>query len=209
MSNEGETLYAGKFKTVEDLEVGYKNAAAVYDENNNLKKKVEELSAVPDDYLNPVGIDLEDERISDIKKRAKDAGMNQSQYERFIAGERARIEGKKQGFEQAKKDMGEETLNILNDYISKHYPKELGQEVLKTLVVNKEARQAALNHRNQLLNNQVPGMRNTPPPVNYSVTDEDVRKAYEQKEKTKSTRDIGRYMNLVSQQAVQRRGASS
>ncbi len=207
MSEDGEKLYAGKFKTVEDLEVGYKNAAAVYDENNNLKKKVEELSVVPDSYLNPNGIELESSRIESIQKRAKEAGMTQAQYNKFVANEQARLEGKKQGFEQAKKDMGEETLNILTDYVNKHYPKELGQEMLKTLVVNKEARQAALNHRDQLLNNQVPGMRSTPA-VGYSVTDEDVKKAYDQKEKTKSTRDISRYMNLVSQQAAQRRASS-
>lgn len=201
-NNNNEKLYAGKFKTVEDLEAGYKNSAIVYDENNNLKKKVEELSTIPDAYQNPTDVQLEANRIADIQARAREAGMTQAQYEKFLRGDKARIDKHHEGFESAKKEVGEQTLNILNDYVTKHYPKELQDGVMRTLIQNKEARQSALNHRDQLLNNQVPGVGRITPP-SYSVTDEDVKKAYDQKEKTRNSKDIQRYLNLVAMQAEQ------
>lgn len=206
-NNEGgEKLYAGKFKTVEELENGYKNSAAVYEENTTLKKKVDELSTVPDTYLNPADIQLDPNRVPDIQARAKEAGMTQAQYEKFLRNDKARVDARNQAFETAKKDVGEQTMNILNDYVSKHYPKELHDNMMRTFIADKNARQAALNHRDQLLNNKVPGFGNPNPPA-YNVTDEDVRKAYAVKEKTKNPRDINRYLNLVSQQAAQERAS--
>ncbi len=205
--NQGENadkLYAGKFKTIEDLEAGYKNSAVVYDENESLKKRVTELSTTPDTYQNPSDIELDANRIADIQARAKESNMTQAQYEKFLRGDKARVDNHKQNFENAKKEVGEETLNLLTDYVSKHYPKELQQNMLNTFIANKEARQAALNHRSQLLNNQIPGLNKTPA-INYHVSDEDVRKAYSQKEKTKMTKDIDRYLNLVAAQAEQQR----
>lgn len=199
-------LYAGKFKTVEDLENGYKSSASVFDENTNLKKKVDELSKVPDAYQNPSDIQLEANRISDIQARAKEAGMTQAQYEKFLRGDKSRVEAYQQSFENAKKEVGEQTLNILQDYVSKYYPKELADNMIKTFVMNKDARQAALNHRDQLLNNQVPGASRVTA-GGYHVSDEDVHKAYTVKEKTKSQKDITRYLNLVAQQATQQRAS--
>ena len=90
--------------------------------------------------------------------------------------------------------------------MSKYYPKEIADNMINTFITNKEARQAALNHRDQLLNNKLPGM-NRVSGGNYHVSDEDVQKAYTQKEKTKNSKDISRYLNLVSQQAAQRRAS--
>ena len=80
-NQQQEKLYAGKFKTVEDLEVGYKNSAAVYDENTKLKNQLDEVTKVPDAYLNPADVELEANRLSNLQARAKESGMTQKQYE--------------------------------------------------------------------------------------------------------------------------------
>lgn len=199
-----EKLYAGKFKTVEDLEQGYKNSAVIYDENEKLKKQVSELSETPTDYFNPSDVTLEESRINDIKTRAREAGMTQTQYEKFLRGDKARIEQHQQNYEKSRKEVGDETINILQDYVNKNYPKELSENMMKTFVQNKDARQAALRHREQILNNTVPGMNKTPA-LGYAITQEDINKAYKAKEANKGdmkARD--HYVNLLSAQAAQR-----
>jgi hypothetical protein len=200
-----EKLYAGKFKTIEDLEVGYKNSAVVYDENEKLKMQLAEFNAPPD-YINPSDIALDESRINDIKARAKEVGMSQAQYEKFLRGDKARVEQRTQNYEQAKKDVGESTLNILKDYVSKNYPEPLRDNILSTFIQNKEARQAALNHRDQLLNNTIPGMNKTSA-IGYAVTHDDIQKAYKAKEANKGDMKARQhYLNLLDAQAQQKAG---
>lgn len=200
----GEKLYAGKFKTVEELEAGYKNSLPTFQENETLKKKVEELSTIPDSYLNPNDVEIDTNRVADLQARAKEAGLTQAQYEKLVRSDKSRVDAYKTNFENAKKAVGEETMNILTDYVNKHYPKELQENMLNTFIGNKDARQAALNHRQQLLNNQVPGMNKTAAGGGYHVSDDDIRKAYAAKEKNKG--DIkarNHYMNLLAAKAAQ------
>lgn len=199
----GEKLYAGKFKTVEELEAGYKNTATVYDENQNLKTKVNELSTVPDVYLNPADVQLDQTRIADIQARAKESGMTQAQYEKFVLSDKARLDQHQQSFDNMKKEVGEETINILTDYVKKNYPEPLHDNMLKSFIVNKDARTAALNHRQQLLGNQVPGM-NRPAQGGYNVSHEDVKKAYAAKEKNPHDLKARQaYINVLAAQAAQ------
>lgn len=201
--NNEEKLYAGKFKTVEELEAGYKNSLPTFQENENLKKRLEEITAVPSDYINPSDIELDENRVSDIKARAKEAGLTQAQYEKLVAGDKRRVEDYKKNFETAKKEVGEETINVLKDYVSKHYPKELQDGILNTLIGNKEARQSALNHRQQLLSNKVPGV-GKPSYGNYNVTQEDIDKAYVAKEKNRGNiKARDHYLNLIAMKANQ------
>ncbi len=198
-----EKLYAGKFKTVEELEAGYKNSAIIYDENQNLKTKVSELSTIPENYLNPSDVELDQNRIADIQARAKETGMTQAQYEKFVRSDKARVDKNKESFVNMKKEVGEQTLNILTDYVSKNYPKELQENMLNTFIVNKDARAAALNHRTQLLNNNIPGM-NRPAQTNYNVSQEDVAKAYAAKEKNPHDLKARQaYLNILTAQAAQ------
>lgn len=199
-------LYANKFKTVEELEAGYKNSLPTFQENETLKQKVAELSAVPASYLNPNDVQLDQNRLSNLQQRAKDTGMTQTQYEKFVRGEKSLLDGRQQQFENARKELGEEKINVLKDYVEKYYPKAIAENMLNTFIGNKEARDAALAHREQILNTQVPGL-SRPAAVQYTVSDEDVRKAYMQKEKTKSSKDIANYMNLINAQAAQRQSA--
>lgn len=202
-NTETQQLYAGKFKSVEDLEAGYKNAAKVFDENQQLKSQLETITKVPDDYMHPADVELDQNRLADIKARAKEAGMTQAQYEKFVKSDKDRLEKMKSHFEEAKKALGEDKLNLLNDFIAKAYPKEIADGVLKSAVTNKAARDAILQQREHALNNRVPGMDRVATPTHYSISDDDIKKAYIQKEKTGSIRDIERYMNLLTQKASQ------
>lgn len=200
----GEKLYAGKFKTVEELEAGYKNSLPTFQENENLKKQLDEATKIPETYLLPSdAADVDPNRVNDIQARAREAGMTQAQYEKFLRSDKARLEQNKQNFEKARKEVGEETINLLTDYVNKNYPKELHESMLKTFIANGEARKAALNHRGQLLNNQVPGMRQ-PAQGGYHVTQDDVNKAYAEKEK--HPHDLKRrqaYLSLLDARAAQ------
>lgn len=203
-----EKLYAGKFKTVEELEAGYKNSLPTFQENETLKKKLEEISTIPDNYINPSDIDMDSGRLIDIQARAKESGMTQAQYEKFVRSDKDRLERNKQNFENSKKEVGDETINILKDYVNKNYPKELQENMINTFIGNKEARQSALNHRQQLLNNQVPGMNKTAPSISYRVTDTDVRKAYDAKEKNRGdTKARVHYLKLIEAKALQDRAS--
>jgi hypothetical protein len=206
-NNQDEKLYAGKFKTVEELEAGYKNSAIIYDENQNLKTKVSELSTIPENYLNPSDVELDQNRIADIQARAKETGMTQAQYEKFVRSDKARVDKNKESFVNMKKEVGEQTLNILTDYVSKNYPKELQENMLNTFIVNKDARTAALNHRTQLLNNNIPGM-NRPAQTNYNVTQDDVDKAYAVKEKDPHNLEKRKaYLNLLNARGAQKQAS--
>jgi hypothetical protein len=199
-------LYAGKFNTVEELEIGYKNSLPTFQENEQLKAKLEEQTKVPDTYQNPSDIELEANRVADIQARAKASGMTQSQYEKFVRDDKARVDAHQSAFEASRKEVGEETINLLKDYVSKNYPKELQDTMVNTFIGNKEARQAALNHRAQLLNSTVPGMQKTGA-YSYAVTEDDIKKAYVAKEKNPA--DIkarNHYLNLLAAQAAQKTG---
>ena len=118
-----------------------------------MKQRDSETYLLPSDAA-----DVDPDRVNDIQARAREAGMTQAQYEKFLRSDKARLQQNKQNFEKARKEVGEETINLLTDYVNKNYPKELHESMLKTFIANGEARKAALNHRGQLLNNQVPGI---------------------------------------------------
>jgi hypothetical protein len=204
-ANNETKLYAGKFKTVEELEAGYKNSLPTFQENEQLKAKVAELGTVPDAYINPADVELDQNRVADIQARAKAASMTQAQYEKYLRNEKARMEKNTQTYETMKKEVGDETLQILKDYVGKHYPAALQENMINTFIVNKEARAAALEHRTQLLNNQVPGMSKTPA-SGYHVSDEDVKNAFAAKEKNRNDfKARNAYLNILAARAAQKR----
>jgi hypothetical protein len=199
-----EIIYAGKFKTVEELENGYKNAAGVFNENETLKKKLSEFTSVPEDYQRPMDVELPDDYIQDIKTLAKNAGLTQTQFEKLARESKERTEAQKVKFNEAQKELGEDNLNILKDYVKKYYPEKVGDAILKTLITDKEARAAAMAHRQVLLNNTVPGV-GAVTVGGYRVTREDVLK--QRAELQKRPHDLkarDKYINLMSQYADQK-----
>jgi len=206
--NNDTKLYAGKFKTVEELEAGYKNSLPTFQENEQLKAKVAELGTIPDQYLNPADVELDQNRLTALQARAKAAGMTQAQYEKYVRNEKAVQEQGQQQFENLRKELGEQDLNLLKDYVNKNFPTytdSVKESFLNTLIVNKEARTAALNHRTQLLNNQVPGMNKTPA-LGYAVTQEDIDKAYKAKNAQPNNLQLrNNYINLLKARGEQKR----
>lgn len=172
----GEVLYAGKFKTVEELEAGYKNSLPLYQENQTLKSKFDEVTKIPDEYLTPSDVALHEDDISDVKTLAKNSGLTQAQFEKLARETYVKGKNKLDAYEKAKADLGADTLHTLQDYVEKYYPAKIGESVLKKLILEKDARDIALQHRNTLLNSRVPGM-NTGSPIPYTVTNADVLKA--------------------------------
>ena len=137
-------LWAGKYKTPEELEEGYKNSLPVFNENKELKSKLEKFS-VPETYNVPDDIKLRAGDIAEIKALAKNAEMNQAQFEKTAREMQARIQSQLESAEQAKQAIGVEKMNLLNDYVAKNYPKSLHETVLNKLIKDKDAMADVLN----------------------------------------------------------------
>lgn len=197
-------LYAGKFKTIEELEAGYNNSAKVYQENEDLKKSIQEKTSVPEDYKVPSEATLHDTDMSQLKAAAKASGLTQSQFEKLALSQTDNVKSKLESFENAKKEIGADNLNLLQEFIGKAYPEKAGQALLKEAIKNKEVREAILNQRTQALNSSVPGVNRVSSGSYNSVTHADVHKAREVMMSSRGKARVeaqNRYVALSSQLA--------
>lgn len=197
-------LYAGKFKTVEELEAGYNNAAKVYQENDDLKNKYDAVTKVPDAYTVPQGIELHENDIEELKQSSKNSGLTQAQFDRLALAQNDKVKGKVQSFENSKKEIGADNLNLLQDFISKTYPEKAGAALLKEAIKNKEVRDAILTQRTQVLNSSVPGVNKVFSSGYNEVTHEDVIKAREVMTKSRGRARVEaqkRYIGLAAKLA--------
>jgi len=197
-------LYAGKFKTVEELEAGYNNAAKVYQDNEDLKSKYDSVTKVPDDYAIPQGIELHENDVANIKKTAKESGLTQAQFDKLAMAQNQSVKSKFESFENSKKEIGVDNLNLLQDFISKSYPEKAGAALLKEAIKNKEVRDAILEQRKQALNSSVPGTNKVSTGSYNQVTHKDVHEAREEMMKCRGKARIAaqkRYVDLSSKLA--------
>lgn len=194
-----ETLYAGKYKTVAELEEGYKQSLPVFQENQNLKQQVDNLSKVPEEYITPPEIGLHADDVAEAKRIAKNSNLTQAQYERMVNETNTKALNKAQTTENAKKEVGADKLNILQDYVKNAYPEKLQDTIMNKLIHDKDARDAALLHRDQMLRTGAPGIGGVNAP-NYGVTKEDVHKAREESMKQPHNLKLRQnYLKLTSQ----------
>lgn len=203
--NQGDKLYAGKFKTVEELETGYKNSLPAFQENENLKKKLDEVTKIPDDYQTPSEIALHEADLAEAKRVAKAAGMTQVQYDKYVREQNAKSKSKADTFEKAKGEIGADGLNVLQDYVKNYYPAKSQDAALKHLIMDKDARSEALAHRQSLLDNKAPGMSGTSYGA-HRVTHQDVMKARDEMNGSRGRARIEnqkRYLRLQKQLAHQ------
>lgn len=197
-----DKLYAGKFKTVEELEEGYKHSLPVHQENERLKQELAQHNA-PEEYLTPDGVTLDGNELTQIKITARNAKMTQAQYDQLVKSQVAKIAAQEQAFEAAKKEVGPDRLNMLQDFVNKHYPEYVRADVLKKLIVDKDARQAAFKDRESKLNSSLPGMEK-PGGVRYSVAYEDVLTARDAAEKAPhDMKKRNAYLGLMKEYAAQ------
>ena len=197
-------LYAGKFKTVEELEAGYNSSARVFQENEELKRAHQEATKVPDEYAIPQGIELHDNDLAALKNAAKTSALTQSQFDKLALAENQRVRSKLESFEASKKEVGADNLNLLQDFISKTYPEKAGEALLKEAIKNKEVREAILAQRTQALNSSVPGSNRVTVGSYNQVTHKDVIGAREEMLKMRGKARVEaqrRYIALSAQLA--------
>ncbi|HSS97000.1 MAG TPA: hypothetical protein VLK33_08220 [Terriglobales bacterium] len=209
-SNQGEQLYAGKYKTVGELEEGYKNAAKIFQENDDLKKKFEEVTKVPDAYNVPADLTLHESDLEAVRNEAKNSGLTQAQFEKLARERNARSASKAQSFEEAKKALGADNTNVLQDFLKKSYPDKAAEVLLKQAIVNKEVREQILEQRNKALNSTVPGGGNATGYGNHTVTEKDVLKAREEMTNSRGRARVeaqSRYIALQRHRAHQKQQA--
>ena len=201
---EDVKLYAGKFKTIEELEAGYNNAAKVYQENDDLKTKYTQATAVPDDYQVPANVALQDNDVQQLKQSAKESGLTQAQFEKLAAKQDSQVRGKLDAFENSKKEIGADNLNLLQDFISKSYPEKLRDAVLKEAIKNKDVRESLMAERTAALNSSTPGLGRVSSNNYNNVTHEDIIKAREVMTKSRGKARVEaqrRYIALSAQMA--------
>lgn len=202
-----DILYAGKFKTVEELEAGYNNAAKVYQDNTELQRKHDEaISAMkaPDAYQVPAGIELHENDIEDLKNSAKNSGLTQAQFDKLAATQNAKVRGKLESFENAKKEIGADNLNLLQDFIGKNYPEKAAAAMLKEAIKNKDVRDSILAQRTAALNSSVPGSGRVSQGTYGAVNHKDLVTARAEMLKTRGKARIEaqkRYVSLAAQLA--------
>ncbi len=202
--NEDVKLYAGKFKTIEELEAGYNNAAKVYQENEDLKSKYSQVTTVPDDYQVPANVALHENDLASLKQSAKESGLTQAQFEKLAAKQESIARGKLEAFENAKKEVGADNLNLLQDFIGKAYPEKVQAAMLKEAIKNKEVRDSILAQRTAALNSSTPGVGRVSSNNYNNVTHDDVIKAREAMTKTRGKARVEaqrRYIALAGQLA--------
>jgi len=154
-------LYAGKYKTVEDLEKAYGNSVTAIVEKSKLEKELESYKA-PEDYTVPDGLSFREEDIQEVKHIAKTAEMSQKQFEKTITEMHSKVtenvEAQKRFIEDRKKSIGDEKINLLTDYVDKYYPSSVKDVVLNKLLKDESAMNDALKDREARLNTQAPGV---------------------------------------------------
>lgn len=211
--NNEKRKYAGKYDTVEQLEEGYKNASRVYQENEDLKKKLDESSKVPDDYFTPEGIELDEASLNDLKETAKHAELSQAAFDRLAAARANKLKAQESKYQEARNAMRDEDYNVLESYVKKNYAPSLVDSTIKKLVVDKDARQSAMQHREQLLNGTVTGVGKTGGMTGYHITKDDLLKSAAKVKEARTGRQRkeaeNKHITLTSQYAAQKRQSAS
>lgn len=200
---ESPKLYAGKYKSVEELEKAYKSSAGVFNENKTLKEQLKSFE-VPENYSLPESLSLHEQEIQGLQNIAKTAGLNQEQFNKTLLKMQEQQQQCQIQLEERKKMLGD-TLNVIEDYVTKTYPSTLHSTILNTLIGDENAMTEALKHRDQLLNTQVPGLNNQR--VSFSDPEdakEALAKISNEFHQNPTEKNRKRYINLANEVAKAR-----
>lgn len=127
---EPPKLYAGKYKSVEELEKAYKSSAKVFNENKVLQDKLKSYE-VPESYSLP-DVSLAEPVLNDLQHLAKSAELNQEQFNKTLISMHEQQQKYQNQLEKQKKQLGDQ-LKVVEDYVTKTYPSALHSTVLNTL----------------------------------------------------------------------------
>jgi hypothetical protein len=154
--------------------------------------------------MNPAEVSISGEELVNIKNIAKMAGLNQQQFNNVVKGYDDNQKQRRDAFEKAKREIGEETLNVLSDYTSKGLHQEVANKAMEHLIMDKALRDKALEDRQRRLNSSVPGTDRLS--YNYTTTYDDVLKARERKEKQPSTANRDAYIKTLENYSKAKKG---
>lgn len=203
--NAEPKLWAGKYKTPEEMETAIQGKDKEYvtlsTEFNNIKNKY----TVPESYTLPADLSLREAEAKEIQTIAKNAGLTQEQFERTAREMQSRLQANIAVLENNKKEIGEEKLAILNDYVKKFYPENLQGAVLNQILKDKNAMNDALKDREDRLNSQAPGMdrANQGAPAKYDGQ-KDLYEAAEAYRKNPNQRTRAKYIDIARQTGDER-----
>jgi hypothetical protein len=170
-------LYAGKFKSVEDLENGYKQSLPLYQKNQELESQIKQHTYVPEDYKLPENVKMRDTQINELKKLAKNAGLNEDQFSRAALSVNDNIQNQMKAFEERQKSVGEEKMNLTKSFVDKRFEgfsDDFKTNVLNQIIMDDNTMNDALRQREQDLNTAVPGSGRTST-TTYSSQYDDAR----------------------------------
>lgn len=158
--SEGK-LFANKFKTVEDLEKAYGNNVTAMVEKAKLEKELERYRP-PENYNLPSDLNFPAHQVEELVTIAKNASLTQEQFEKTAKEMHQRVLSNQQAnekyYSERKSAIGEEKMNLLNDYVEKFYPSYAREIILDKLIKDDSAMSDALKDRDTRLNTQVPGV---------------------------------------------------
>lgn len=194
-------LYAGKYKSVDELEKAYNHSATAIREAKETASKLADQYKVPDTYETPADVSMRDSEIESIRTIAKKAGLTQNQFHETAREMQSRIKAEIDAVESAKASIGNEKLTILNDYVDRFYPESLRPTVLNKIIKDGNAMSDALKHRDSILNSSAPGMDKGSTGASETRYDgqSELIKAAAQYNKTKNSADKERYIKLAAE----------
>lgn len=202
---ETPKLYAGKYKSVEELEKAYKNSAKVFNDNKALQERLKNYE-IPESYHLP-DVSLPETMLQEIEALAKAAGLNQEQFNKTLFAMTEQQKQYQTQLEDKKKTLGSK-LSIVQDYVTKTYPTSLHNTILNTLIGDENAMTEALKHRDQLLNSQVPGLSNQQANLSDPYDDQQemlkIAKEYEKNPNAKNRKRLITLAHEVAEARVKR-----
>jgi len=173
MSEETEVLYAGKFKSVEELEKGYKESLSVHVKNKELEEKLSQMQTVPDSYNVPENSILDSKQLAELTEVAKNSKMSQEQFDAAINSLASNAKQKESQWETRKKLIGEQNINVLKKYVDENfstYDERFRSQMLNQIILDDATMEKAMEDREKRLNSSIPGVNqtsnNTPSDIN-------------------------------------------
>ena len=201
LTGDEPKLYAGKYKSDDELEKAYNSSATVIRDEREKARTLESKYKVPDEYEIPPELSMRDGEINEIKNIAKKAGLSQLQFVETAKEMQARVKHEIDSMESAKAGIGQEKLNVVNDYVERFYPESLRSTVLNKIIKDGNAMNDAMKHRDSILNSAAPGMSQGSTGATESRYDgqSELVKAANQYAKSKSPADKERYIKLAAE----------
>lgn len=195
---EEPKLFANKYKTVEDLEEGYKNATREAREKMEIQRKLEEATKVPEDYIIPDEIKLDDSEKADLTIIAKRSGMTQAHFDKYLKQITEKKKSELDAVEKVKAEYGDKLAQV-TDFVQKNYPQALHETIINKAMKDKGALEDIMQERDKRLNSSAPGSSFLGSLASKPVSDDEVKAAWAETQKRPGDMKAReKYINMVA-----------